>query len=296
MRARTALARALVVLLTFTAVATGWAQTPEGLLSQDAASSGTTDVAKDGFEAPTEPPPEPEDSEEASVAGGGLFTAGNTRSMSITGAGQFKLRRSANQLSVDAAGNFGRASSGPDEPMEDTVTNVQGRVRYDRFITERVALFIGVSGRHDPFQGLDLRLNIDPGVAYYFIDVEKHQLWAEAGYDYQHDIRTEQNIREAIATGDPPPDKVEGRHNVRLFGGYENKLNEAVALTTGLEWIKSFTDSENWRLNYSVGLNSTIAGRLAAATTFTLRYDNNPLPNVKKTDAITAVSLVYTLL
>jgi putative salt-induced outer membrane protein YdiY len=45
-----------------------------------------------------------------------------------------------------------------------------------------------------------------------------------------------------------------------------------------------------------VGLNSQIAGDFSIALTFNLKYDNNPLPGVKNTDAVTAVSLVYSLL
>ena len=43
--------------------------------------------------------------------------------------------------------------------------------------------------RRDRFEGLDLRLDLDPGLAYYFINTKKHRLQGEAGYDFQYDIR-----------------------------------------------------------------------------------------------------------
>jgi putative salt-induced outer membrane protein YdiY len=69
-----------------------------------------------------------------------------------------------------------------------------------------------------------------------------------------------------------------------------------VTLDTGLEYLQALSQTENWRLNWMVGLNSQIGGDFSIALTFNLKYDNNPLPGVKNTDAVTAVSLVYSLL
>jgi hypothetical protein len=49
-----------------------------------------------------------------------------------------------------------------------TTANVQGRVRYERYVTDAFALFVLNTGRHDRFQGLDVRYNLDPGVKYLF--------------------------------------------------------------------------------------------------------------------------------
>jgi putative salt-induced outer membrane protein len=139
---------------------------------------------------------------------------------------------------------------------------------------------------------LDLRLNFDPGVAYYVIDVEKHRLWGELGYDLQYDIRDE----EVIEAATEPLDKTQARHSARAFVGYQNDLNEAVRFNTGVEYIQAIVDTENWRLNWQAGLTSSISTNFSLATTFSLAYDNNPLPGVENTDTTTALSLVYTLL
>jgi putative salt-induced outer membrane protein YdiY len=49
-------------------------------------------------------------------------------------------------------------------------------------------------------------------------------------------------------------------------------------------------------LNWDVALTSKIAGNFSLATTFTLKYDHHPLPDVEKLDTLTALSLVYQLL
>ncbi len=270
------------------------AQTPDSLLDQKAATTGTTDVANAGFEKIVKPAAAKEETE-LKFSGGGLLATGNSRSLSLTGTGALRLRRAENEYSANFAGNYGRAAATPADSVETNVENLQGRIRYDRFLSEEWAIFVAQSARKDRFQGLALRLNFDPGVAYYFFDVEKHRLWAELGYDLQYDVR-EDDILAASAAAGTPLGKTKVRHSGRAFAGYENNLNEAVRFTTGLEYIQAIADTENWRLNWDVGLSSSISTAFSLATTFSLRYDNNPLPGIRKTDTTTALSLVYQLL
>jgi putative salt-induced outer membrane protein YdiY len=282
----------VAILITASAVAQ---PLPEGLMDNESATEGKTDVVKDGFEAAPELDKDAKDTTELKISAGGLFTTGNSRALSLTGASKFKLRRDANQLSAAAAGNFARSAATPDDSMETTLENFQGRVRYDRFFTEVLAGFLAASATRDRFQGLDLRLNVDPGIAFYIIDHKGHQLWSEVGYDLQHDIRRDEAIDAALLEGDVV-DKSETRHNGRAFVGYDNSLNEEVTFNTGLEYIQGLQDTTNWRLAWDAGLTSNIGESFAIATTFSLKYDHNPLPGVENTDAITAVSVVYNLL
>jgi putative salt-induced outer membrane protein len=268
---------------------------PEGLMKQDAATKGKTDVAAEGFQAAAKDADDAKDATEAKISAGALMSTGNSRSLATTGTGMFRLRRSLNQLSAAAAVNYSRAAATADSNMETTVENYQGKVRYDRFIAKQIALFLSTSARRDRFQGLDLRLNLDPGVAYYFIDEKKHQLWTELGYDLQYDVRRDENIAAAAATGDSV-DKTKVQHSGRLFAGYSNSLNEHVTFNTGLEYLQGIPETERWRLNWDVGLSSAIGGDFSLATTFSLKYDHAPLPAVKELDTVTAISLVYTLL
>jgi putative salt-induced outer membrane protein YdiY len=267
------------------------AQTPKGLMEQKSATSGSTEVAKSGFEK-VERPADTKEETVLKLSTGGMLATGNSRSMAVTGAGQLRLRRMANEYSASFAGNYGRSAPTPADDMETSVENLQGRIRYDRFLSESWALFVAQSARKDRFQGLELRLNFDPGVAYYFFDEDKHRLWAEVGYDFQYDIRTSAALRAATA----PIERTEARHSARGFAGYENNVNEVLTFNTGLEYIQSVQQSKNWRLNWDVGLTSAISNAFSFATTFSLRYDNNPLEGIRKTDTVTALNLVYTAL
>jgi putative salt-induced outer membrane protein len=267
------------------------AQTPKGLAEQKTATSGSTEVAKGGFEKVTKPA-ETKEATELKFSAGGLLATGNSRSLAATGSGSLRLRRQLNEYSANVAGNYGRSAPTPDDDMQTSVSNVQGRVRYDRFLSEHWSLFVAQSGRKDRFQGLALRLNFDPGLAFYIFDEDKHRLWLEAGYDLQYDIRENEFLRAAT----PPLDKTETRHSARGFFGYENNINEILRFNTGVEYIQSVQQSKNWRLNWDSGVTSAISNKFSLSTTFSLRYDNNPLAGVRKTDTITALNLVYTLL
>lgn len=268
---------------------------PTGVMKQDAATSGKVDVASEGFATAAAKKDDANDATEAKIQAGGLSASGNARSLAITSMGTVRARRGANEFSAAAAANYGRSASKPTDPAQTTIENYQGKIRYDRFVSDPLALFTSLSARKDRFQGLDLRMNLDPGLAYYFVQNPKHQLWAEAGYDLQYDIRRDQAIADALAAG-MRLGKAKARHSARLFAGYRNSLNEAVTFNTGVEYLQGLPDTQFWRFNWDVGLTAALAAKFSLATTFSLRFDNQPLTGIKSTDTLTAINLVYQLL
>jgi putative salt-induced outer membrane protein YdiY len=260
------------------------------------ATSGSTEVATSGFQAVAKPPA-PEDAKDGTqlkLTAGGLLTQGNSRTIAATASGDFRLRRNVSQFTALAAVNYGRSAPAGDGPYETTVENYQGKVRYDYFFAPGVAGFLSVSARRDRFQGLDLRLNLDPGVAYYFIDEKTQQFWLELGYDLQHDIRRDEFVDAAAAAGDPI-DKSETSHGIRGFVGYNYALNETLAFNAGIEYLQSVEEGNDARVNGDVGLTTKVSKTFSIAVTVSVRYDNDPLEGVDKTDLLSALSLVYSL-
>ncbi|MBX3188788.1 MAG: DUF481 domain-containing protein [Labilithrix sp.] len=273
---------------------------PTETLKANTATKGSTDIAKGGFVASDQPKEDdPHQVTDFTLAAGGLFTAGNARTIALTSAAKLRLRRDEHQFSTAIAANVARAGK-KDEPTETTVENYQGLLRYDYFLDDRVSLFLQSTLRRDRFQGLDMRLNVDPGVAYYFFDTGKHRLQGELGYDLQHDVRRDASRAQSVPEGSPPGtpappplDKTRTLNNVRLFFGYENKLRKEVSFVASFEYLQSFEDYETFRMVGDVGLKSNVADSLALATTYTIRYENLPLPNVEKADSIASLTLVY---
>lgn len=274
---------------------TGQAAAQTSLVTDKNATSGKTDVSQEGFQKAQAPAADGKVNEtDAKVSAGAFLSTGNAKSLALTAAGNLRLRRGFDQFTLDLAANYGQASVTPGAPEEPTVENIQARARYDRFLAKKWALFAQESFRKDRFQGLDLRLNFDPGLAYYVLIEEKQHLTFEAGYDLQYDVRTTQAIADAEAAG-TPVDATEVRHALRLFAGYDNSLNEHVRFDTGLEYLQAFALAENFRINWVSSLTASITQSFAVAAGFTLRFDNNPLPAVEQLDTITTLSLVYSL-
>ena len=268
---------------------------PPGPRRREVVTQGRVEVTTYGFEGPTAPPEEFTDTTELKLSAGGLLSGGNAESLSLTAAGRFRVRRHVNQLSLAVAGNYGSAAAEGDDERRVNVENIQGKLRYDRFLSETFAAFLSASARRDRFQGLSLRFNLDPGLAYYLVDDTKHRLWAELGYDFQHDIRRRDAIRASAEQG-KLLERSAVQHNVRLFLGYGNDLSETIAFEMGVELLQSLSHTDRWRITWDAGLTSQIAGNFSIATMLNLRYDRNPLPGFESTDYITSVSLVYQFL
>jgi putative salt-induced outer membrane protein len=276
---------------------------PAGTAPQKAATSGSTDVAKGDAFVTAAAPPEDENKtvNDVAISAGGLFASGNARSVAATAGTKGRIRRDDQQFSFALAANYARAGK-VGEPVASTVENVQGLLRYDYYFAEGWSAFLQTSGRHDRFQGLDFRWNVDPGVAHYFIDEKTHRLWAELGYDFQYDTRTQEAQDGRKPGSDPnlPPTETpvastQASHSVRSFVGYENKLNTTVSFVTSLEYLQSVQHAENARLNFDIGIKAQVVSHLSVATTYSMRFDNNPLPGKANADSLAAVNLVYTL-
>lgn len=276
-------------------------------MAQGAAPTGAPPPeAKAVVEAPKGPSEAPNlegkmDGTTASVSAGGMLTTGNSRNLALSASGNMETRFRQNGVGASLLGNYGQgAPSG--QPIRIATANVQGRLRYDRYVIDEFAAFLLNTGRHDRFQGLDFRYNFDPGVKYLFLKEATNTLWAEAGYDLQHDIRRDSARVVLNASGQPlvdasgrvvELDKTQTDHSSRLFLGFKHGFNKEVTIATGLEYLQSFVDVERSRLNVDALLAAKIGGGLAFGVGFSARYDRSPLPGKEKLDTASTLSLVY---
>jgi hypothetical protein len=103
------------------------AQAPTGgVMKQDAATSGKTDVASEGF-ASAAKNEHADDATEAKIQGGGLSASGNSRSLALTSQASVRVRREANELSAAAAANYGRSAAKSGDPMQNHDRELPGQ-------------------------------------------------------------------------------------------------------------------------------------------------------------------------
>ena len=247
----------------------------------------------------------PLDETNATISAGGQIATGNSKLVAGTVNGKFDMRRDANGFGTSLVGNYGEGGK-PNLPMQTTVQNLQLRARYDRYLIDRLSLFLIGTGRHDRFQGLDIRLNIDPGVKYLFVNEETTKLWGEAGYDFQYDVRREDargtpdpvtGIPQVDQYGNPVNPlalaKTGTDNSGRLFLGFKHAFNKEVTFASGLEYLQSFVHSERARVNFDALIAANVGGGFAVGAGFTARYDHAPLPGKEQLDTTTTFSLIY---
>jgi putative salt-induced outer membrane protein YdiY len=235
------------------------------------------------FEAPT-------DGTTVSLSAGGQLATGNSRLLAGTANGAIESRWGKNSVGGSLLANYGR-SGPPKQPVVTTTENVQGRVRYDRYLLDRFSLFLLNTGRHDRFQGIDFRYNLDPGAKYLFVKSDDSSLWLEAGYDLQYDNRRE-DARMVMGQTELLA-KTALDHSSRLFVGFKHAFNQKVSFSTGLEYLQSFVHGSHNRLNYDALFAADLGAGLSLGFGVNVRYDHAPLPGKKNLDTATTVSLIY---
>jgi len=242
----------------------------------------------------------------ATLSAGGQMATGNSQLLAGTVNGTFSKRFGDNGVGASLLGNYGQGAP-HGQTIVETTENLQGRARYDRYVSDRVGLFGIVTGRHDKFEGLDFRLNLDPGVQYLFVTSKATTLWTEVGYDYQYDINSDLAIAQTDANGNTIRDaegnpvrnpllpKTAADHSARLFVGFKHAFNDRVTLSTGIEYLQSFLAETNYdhRINFDALFASQIGGGLSLGLGFSARYDYQPLPGKADTDTATTLTLIY---
>lgn len=262
--------------------------------------------AKTLVEGPKKAPEEPKiekplDGTTASVSAGGVLTTGNSRLLAVSGNGVYETRYDNNAIGAAIVGNYGQGAPAGKE-IQVTAENLQGKLRYDRYVIEQASFFLINTGRHDRFQGLTFRYNLDPGFKYIFVARTSTSFWGEAGYDLQHDIRREDGRAVLDADMNPTFDasgqpillsKTQTDHSTRLFAGFKHAFNKEVTFASGVEYLQSFIDSTRYRLNFDALIAANIGAGFAFGFGFSARYDHDPLPGKEQLDTSSTVSLIF---
>ncbi len=241
------------------------------------------------------------DGSSATASAGALMTTGNSYMLAGTANGAYERRFGDNSLGAAGIGNYGesRPQGGANHP---TTENIQGKLRYDRYLTDDFTAFMMLTARSDRFQGVEFRLNVDPGVKYLFVNENTTAFWGEAGYDFQYDVRRDDARQDQDSSGKLLVDaagqpvlvnKTATDHSARLFAGVKYAWNSDVTSKAGVEYLQSVIDSGRYRVNFDALVAAKLKGGLAMGVGFSARYDHAPLPGKEELDTSTSVNLIY---
>jgi len=260
------------------------------------------------------------------ISAGGQLQTGNTSLLAGTANATLDARKGMNGYGAYFIGNYGQGAP-PGSQIIETAENYQGRLRYDRFVIDQASFFLIGTLRHDRFQGLDLRLNVDPGFKYLFLNEPTNKLWMEAGYDFQFDNRRSDALGVTAGSGaggaqEPVPvdgcipaeglkqSALDGNiapcaqkmlpptqtdHSTRLFAGFRHAFNKEVNLSAGVEYLQSLLKDTNYdsRFNFDALVAAKVGGGLSIGMGFSARFDQNPLPGKEQLDTASTLTLIY---
>jgi hypothetical protein len=215
------------------------------------------------------------------VSAGTTLTYGNARSLGVNLASEFILRLDQHAFTAQVGWIYAIASQRDTTTLEfgpwtDSTNNATWKLRYDFFITPDDAVFIAHRGRYDPFAQLTPRIGGQLGYLRNFVREDKHRLWGEIGYDFTYDRFPTVLAVGVDAAGMPILSRDRALHSLRLFVGYDNRLNDLLTYTTGLEALMTLDHPEHWRFEWTNQLRSKIEDWLLISLDVTLRLDSQP--------------------
>lgn len=201
--------------------------------------------------------------------------------------------------------NGGSASADNDQLRIPKVSNQLVRTRYDAFLPLNFVAFFQAQWRRDRFQGLDTRLNLDPGIGYYFLDTQTNRVWVQAGYDFQLDVRDTWRTYDADddgnifldAEGNPTRilDIVAPAHQVRLFLGTDNNVRDQAQIKASLEYLRNFLDPSKYIVNGEFSANAHLIAGVSLGLSLVVRHEAEPLPRIEPTDTLFTFNVLYKL-
>jgi putative salt-induced outer membrane protein YdiY len=275
----------------------------------------------------------PEDVKEvewsASAEAGLIVTTGNSETTTFVGAAKAARKEGNNKFEAEATGAFARSevliatdldASGTitaneiDEQDATSTKNAQGKLRYDRFLTEFNSLYVSATAGFDEPAGKDFYGGGQAGYSRQVYKDDRHELKAEVGYDFTY---------EDLSAGDGT-----SIHSARVFAGYKGALQTTTdaegkteATTTADASVEGLFNVntldvptgdgeagpfEDTRIIGTAGVSTKLLDNISLAVSFTAKFDNVPaplapfalpyadgfVPDADKLDTITKATLI----
>ncbi len=201
-----------------------------------------------------------------------LATSGNTDTQTL--GFDLALKRAPDPWGVEITAGYLKS----EDSGLTTAERYGAKLRGQRSLNERWAVFAGLSGERDTFAGFDLRGIMETGVTYTALSGPVHTLTVDGGLTW---------TKEDLVTGD----------SSNSLGGlagltYSWKPRQGIELSERLIWYPNFEETGNWRATSETAIQSALSGSLAVKLGYEVRYYSEPVPGFDNTDSTTKVSLV----
>ncbi|MFT6143736.1 MAG: putative salt-induced outer membrane protein YdiY [Myxococcota bacterium] len=227
---------------------------------------------------------------------GGSITTGNTEVYNLSAGIVGSHKSGRNKLGLRASTLYGSSITDREQDgkvddadralgRETTSQRFDSELRYDRFLGDRVSLYILAGALIDRFAGFDLRTHEQIGVSYLAVDTDPTKLMLEFGFDW-----AQENF-----AGELDPD-YQDVFAARLLAGLSHNFSESVGFTNTLELYPNVIDLEDFRLLNQAALSAKLSDKFSVRLSHDLTFDNQPVEGFVKLDQTSRVTIVASIL
>ncbi|MCK6507420.1 DUF481 domain-containing protein [Myxococcota bacterium] len=269
--------------------------TPLASAQDDLASFSAADQATEKVEKP--------DTDLSAELGGALVT-GNAVYYSLNASLAFAHKWSDNKLAIGAGANYsaGKADADASGTLSDAERAADsqelarkffGDARYDRYLTQKDALYLWAGAVHDPFAGYEVRVHEQLGYARTLVASESTKLGTEVGFDWAHEFFTEPQAEgnDFLEESDTYENVLAGRVGVT----FSHAFNENVSLSDTADAYVNVMQPEDVRLLNTAALNTKLSNVFTLKLSNQLTFDNVPVEGFQKLDQTTMVTFVASI-
>jgi putative salt-induced outer membrane protein YdiY len=206
-----------------------------------------------------------------------IDTGGNSEVKTLSGKNLLEYRASP-QVALTWKVELLRGSDRGITNSDRSVSTLRARYTFD----EKRYAFAVTGILQDRFAGIDKQWHVGGGVGYGFLSGPVHMLAGEAGIQQVSASYTDESRDTYFGS--------------RFFGEYAYKFNDKDRFVQSLEYAQDLKFGVNRQLNSEAALVFDLTDRFATKISYTIRHNNNPIPDTpSKTDTVLAVALVATL-
>ncbi|HET8932946.1 MAG TPA: DUF481 domain-containing protein [Polyangiales bacterium] len=232
-----------------------------------------------------------EDALSLNLSAGGAFAFGNTQAYQFAAGGDFRWVGRPHSVSANLLWLRGGARPPGGDKIVDTTDNLNGRLKYELFLSLMDSLYAAAGTRWDRFAGMRPRVNGQIGYGRYFVSEEKVRFWGEIGYDLMY---TRYRQIPGAETRFRDEDVV---HSARLFFGLEHQVHEYLSYVGGIEGLLNVEEPKVSRFVFDNALRSTLSDSFKVELKARFMYENRPVvPGAKKLDTALILSLLYSVI
>ena len=211
-------------------------------------------------------------------------TRGNSATLAYNLSAKAARVTSRDKISVFSTAVY--ASDDTTPPNRTTAHAIRGGIRGDLNVSEKFFVFGFTDFEYDQFQDLDLRNVLGGGLGYHVIKAKNTTFDVFGGGDYEQEYFS---VTPAFPTG-----LTRKTGEVVLGEEVDSKLNGRTTLSEKFSLFPNVSDTGSYRFQFDGTAATKLKAWLSWQITYSDRYLSNPLPGLKKNDALLSTGLRLT--